>query len=69
VTKPQKYRDVTKFLRSQGWILIRPGKGSHQVWGTADGTMTISIPGHKEVSAQVVKQIIDAFPNTPSSWK
>ncbi|MDY7528383.1 MULTISPECIES: type II toxin-antitoxin system HicA family toxin [unclassified Cryobacterium] len=69
MTKPQKYRDVTKFLRSQGWFLLRPGKGGHQIWVSEDETQTITIPGHKELSAGVVRQITDAFPNTPQSWK
>jgi predicted RNA binding protein YcfA (HicA-like mRNA interferase family) len=67
--KPQKYRDVTKFLRSRGWVCLRNGKGSHEIWGTEDGTMTISIPAHTEVSAGVVKQIIGAFPDAPDNWK
>lgn len=67
--KPQKYRDVTKFLRSRGWVLLRQGKGSHEIWGTEDGAMTISIPAHKEVSAGVVRQLIEAFPDTPTNWK
>jgi predicted RNA binding protein YcfA (HicA-like mRNA interferase family) len=67
--KPQKYRDVTKFLRSRGWVFLRQGKGSHEIWGPEDGHMSISIPAHKEVSSGVVKEIINAFQDAPQSWK
>lgn len=67
--KPQRYRDVTKFLRSRGWVLLRQAKGSHEMWGPEDGTMGISIPAHKEVSAGVIRQIIAEFPDAPQNWK
>jgi predicted RNA binding protein YcfA (HicA-like mRNA interferase family) len=69
VTKPQKYRDVAKFLRSQGWQRLRDGKGSHEWWGDPDGKGRISIPAHGEVSAGVVRQIVAVFPATPPSWR
>lgn len=67
--KPQKYRDVAKFLRSQGWVVLRQGKGSHEIWGNPkDLRMMITIPRH-EVSAGIVRQIIAAFPDAPSNWR
>jgi hypothetical protein len=39
------------------------------MWGPSDGSMTISIPAHSEVSAGVVRQIIAAFPDAPNNWK
>lgn len=67
--RPQKYRDVAKFLRSQGWVLLRQGKGSHEIWGNReDPRMTISIPRH-EVSAGIIRQIITAFPDAPQNWR
>jgi len=39
------------------------------MWGPEDGSMTISIPAHSEVSAGVVRQIINAFPDAPQNWK
>lgn len=67
--KPQKYRDVAKFLRSQGWVLLRQGKGSHEIWGNPeDDRMTITIP-HHEVSAGIVRQILTAFPDAPHNWR
>lgn len=69
MTKPRGYREVVKFLRSQGWVLLRQGKGSHEIWGNPDDPrMTMSIP-HHEVSAGIVRQIIAAFPDAPRNWR
>lgn len=67
--KPQKYRDVIKFLKSQGWVFLRDGKGSHEIWGDPNSGAYISIPAHKEISAGVVRQIMQAFPNAPQGWR
>lgn len=67
MAKPQKYRDVVKFLRSRGWQHVRT-KGSHEMWEGPNGEKQ-SVPRHGEVSAGVVKQIIDQVPNTPANWK
>jgi predicted RNA binding protein YcfA (HicA-like mRNA interferase family) len=67
--KPQKYRDVVKILRSQGWILLRQGKGSHELWGKPDESIKESIPKHGEVSAGVIGQLIKKLPTVPSNWK
>lgn len=68
MTKRQKYRDVAKFLRSNNWEIART-KGSHEIWKSEDDTMSLSVAAHGgEVSAGIVKQIQDVFPNTPESW-
>jgi predicted RNA binding protein YcfA (HicA-like mRNA interferase family) len=67
--KPQQYRDVVKFLRSQGWVLLRPGKGSHQIWVSHDRKQKISIPAHSQVRAGIIKQIIDLFDDVPNGWR
>lgn len=68
MTKRQKYRDVSKFLRSQGWDFDRK-RGSHEIWKSEDGTMTLSIAAHNgEVSQGIVRQIQDVFPDTPKNW-
>lgn len=36
--KPQKTKDVLKYLESLGWVLLRDGQGSHEVWGLPDGS-------------------------------
>lgn len=68
MTKPQKYRDVARFLRSQGWELKRQ-RGSHEIWGPVDGTQTLPVVQHRgEVSPGVVRQLQAVFPGTPDSW-
>ncbi|QNE46135.1 type II toxin-antitoxin system HicA family toxin [Glaciihabitans sp. INWT7] len=68
MTKPQKYRDVTKFLRSKGWDFKRQ-TGSHEVWGPADGSQSFSlVEHHGEVSTGVVRQLQRLFSDTPSKW-
>lgn len=69
VPKPQKYRDVIKFLRDHGWYLARHGKGSHEIWKNPTNTSTISIPRDTHVSAGIIKQLTTIFSDTPSSWK
>lgn len=67
--KPQKYRDVIKFLKSQGWVFLRDGKGSHEIWGDPNTGAKISIPAHREVSAGIVRLVMQHFPNAPKNWR
>ena len=67
--KPLKYRNVTRFLSSQGWVLVRQGKGSHEVSGSRDGSDKIVIAHHAEVSAGIVAQLMKKLPNHPAEWK
>lgn len=68
MTKRQKHRDVARFLRSHGWEIDRIN-GSHEIWKSEDGTMTLSVAPHAgEVSVGIVKQIKDVFPDTPKNW-
>lgn len=65
---PQKYREVARFLRSQGWVELRQ-KGSHVTWGNAHGSGRVVIPMHREVSAGVFKQLLALFPTPPEGWR
>lgn len=67
--KPQKYRDVVKFLKSQGWVFLRQAKGSHEMWGLPDGSVKESIPKHGEVTAGIVGQLMKKLPTYPSEWR
>ena len=67
--KPQKYRDVIKFVKANGWILLRSGKGSHELWGLPDESAKAAIPHHSEVSAGVIGQLMKKFPETPQNWR
>ena len=67
--KAQKYRDVVVVLKRQGWVLLRTGKGSHEVWGPPDGPGKVTIPHHSEVSAGVLRQVVKQLPEIPESWR
>ena len=68
MTKPQKYRDISRFLRTQGWENTRT-RGSHHIWQSEDRTQMLSIPVHGDsVKAGIVRQVQTAFPNTPDNW-
>ncbi|MFD4421044.1 type II toxin-antitoxin system HicA family toxin [Agromyces sp. NPDC058484] len=67
--KPQKYRDVIKVVRANGWVFLRDAKGSHELWGLPDESAKESIPHHGEVSAGIIGQLIKKLPNTPQSWR
>ena len=56
--KAQKTRDVLKYLKGLGWVYLRDGQGSHEIWGLPDESEKASIPvGHREVSPGVLRQI------------
>ncbi|CAQ03186.1 type II toxin-antitoxin system HicA family toxin [Clavibacter sepedonicus] len=68
--KPQKSRDVKKHLRAAGWVYIRDAKGSHEVWGTSDGSVTLPVPfGHKEITPGVLAQLEAKGVAMPEGWK
>ncbi|MGM7671438.1 type II toxin-antitoxin system HicA family toxin [Microbacterium sp. A93] len=68
--KAQKTRDVLKYLRSIGWVFLRDGQGSHEIWGLPDESVKAAIPvGHREVSAGVLRQIKNAGVNLPRDWQ
>lgn len=70
--KPQKYRDVVRVLRENGWVLIRRGKGDHEIWGLPEARSSDekhSVPHHREVSAGVIGDLIKKLPISPKSWR
>lgn len=68
--KPQRTRDVLDYLRSLGWVFLRDGQGSHEIWGLSDGSQKAAIPaGHREVSAGVLRQIEKAGVKLPREWR
>lgn len=67
--RPQKYRDVIKVLKGNGWVFLRQGKGSHELWGLPDESQAHAIPHHQEVSAGVVGGLIKKLSVVPQSWR
>ena len=68
--KPQKTRDVLRYLKSIGWVRLRGGQGSHEIWGLPDGSIRAVIPaGHREISAGVLMQLKRAGVDVPTQWQ
>ncbi|GEK87432.1 MULTISPECIES: type II toxin-antitoxin system HicA family toxin [Actinomycetes] len=68
--KAQKTRDVLKYLKGLGWVYLRDGQGSHELWGMPDESVKASIPtGHREVSPGVLRQIQNAGVELPREWR
>jgi len=44
----KKYRDVKRILRAAGWVPLREGKGSHELWVGPDGDTVALATGGKE---------------------
>lgn len=63
------YCDVIKVLRANGWVILRQGKGSHEIWGLPDESQAHSIPYHQEVSAGVVGGLVKKLRNVPQNWR
>ena len=36
-------KEVKKILKTNGWIFLRPAKGSHEYWGM-DGCKPVTVP-------------------------
>jgi predicted RNA binding protein YcfA (HicA-like mRNA interferase family) len=67
--RPQKYRDVIRVLKENGWVMLRDGKGSHELWGRPDESVKESIPRHGEVSAGIVGQLMKKLTKVPPGWR
>jgi predicted RNA binding protein YcfA (HicA-like mRNA interferase family) len=53
------YRDLTSLLRAAGCELIRPGKGSHEVWFSPVTKRTFTVPSNidnKPLANAILKQ-------------
>lgn len=70
--KPQKYRDVVKVMKANGWVLIRRGKGDHEIWGRPGSDSPAdkhTVPHHNEVSAGVVGDLAKKLHTVPQNWR
>jgi mRNA interferase HicA len=57
-----KYRDVVKKLGEYKWWFLREG-GNHEIW--TNGTMSQSVPRHKEIREFTAKGIIKKAEENP----
>jgi len=68
--KEQKTADVLREIGRQGWVFLRDGQGSHEIWGLAGTVKKVSIPaGHRTTSAGVLRQLERAGIEIPKAWK
>ncbi len=44
-----KYNEFFKIAKRNGWMLLRQGKGSHQIWSKDDKKVIIPAHGAKEM--------------------
>lgn len=63
---------MIKVVKANGWVLIRAGKGDHEIWGRLDASTSDekhTIPHHNEVSAGIIGDLIKKLPSTPQNWR
>lgn len=55
---------MVRVLTANGWIRLRQGKGSHELWGLPDESVYEAIYTG-EVSAGIIRKLT----TTPASWR
>ena len=53
------YRDLIKILRANGFILVRGGKGSHEIWPNRAINRQVTVPRNtkaRHTANEVLKQ-------------
>lgn len=68
MTKPVAYRRLTKAMRGAGCVLVRQGRGDHEVWRCPCGRHTAVVVRDRQVSAGVVRSIITQLACLPEGW-
>lgn len=58
VTKPMKYRDLSRLLVDAGFT-SRPGKGDHEIW--RKGPIVVVITKTRDVSPKVTRDALRAI--------
>ena len=54
-----KYREVTRRLRTFGYVFDRPGPGSHEVWRNSVTGQKVTIPHHaRDVAEGTLRAIL-----------
>ena len=68
MTKPMKYRTLTRAMRVAGCELVRQGRGGHAVWRCPCGRHTAIVVRDRQVSGGVVRSIIRQLDCLPEGW-
>ncbi|MCY3689333.1 MAG: type II toxin-antitoxin system HicA family toxin [Gammaproteobacteria bacterium] len=53
------WRRISRILIENGWVIIREGKGSHQIWGNPEKPNHISVPSNlksRHTANNILKQ-------------
>lgn len=53
------YRDLVELLARNGWVRVRSGKGSHEIWADAAGKRHVTVPKStksRHTANEVLKQ-------------
>ncbi len=66
--KAIKTKAVIRFLKSQGWEVIR-SNGPHDVWGKPGESRVFALPRHRETPPGIIRQLGKIFPELPRDWK
>jgi predicted RNA binding protein YcfA (HicA-like mRNA interferase family) len=67
MAKPEKYKNVTKLLKTKGWELKRQNGGSHELWGPKGSEYTFPLVQHRgEISPGVMRKLLVSL-NTPTN--
>jgi len=55
-------RVLLKRMKERGWEKLRPGKGSHTIYGCPCGKHQVPVPdGHREISPGVHDKVLTAM--------
>ena len=65
--KEQPRREVIRFLRAQGWFVLRTS-GRHEVWPSDRGGR-FPLPRHSVISPGVIADLERKIGSIPESWK
>lgn len=52
-----KYSEFIREIKSKGWVYLRPGKGSHEIYIKNDVKVSIPNHGSKEISKGLEKSL------------
>ena len=48
--------------------MVRPQR-YREVWGSPDRTMRVVVPRHGQMSAGIIRQLIEVFDDVPDKWR
>lgn len=52
-----KYSEFLKLIKKEGWVFMRQGKGSHEIWVKGEKKVVIPNHGSKEIPKGLVQKL------------